>query len=33
MLKIGALMIAAFVGYIFYHNLPDLQRYMRIKAM
>lgn len=33
MFKIGALIAAALMGYIFYENLPDLRRYMRMKAM
>jgi hypothetical protein len=33
MFKLGALIAAALMGYIFYQNVPDLRRYMRIRAM
>lgn len=32
-MKYMALIIAAILGYVFYRSLPDIQRYMRIRAM
>lgn len=33
MFKIAAVVVAALVGYVFYQNIPDLRRYMRIRSM
>ena len=33
MFKLVAVVAAVAAGYVFYHNVPDLKRYMRIRAM
>lgn len=32
-MKYVALIVAGVLGYVFYRSLPDIQRYMRIRAM
>lgn len=33
MFKFVALIAALLIGYIFYQNIPDLQRYIRMRSM
>jgi len=33
MFKVLLLVLAVVVGYMFYQSLPDIQRYLRLRAM